>query len=71
MTIDWKEEEAAEMAAQAQQPPNLHLAELTAAQFVDIWKHFDADGEWKRVEHEILYEWSVGTKMKYVCETSS
>uniref|UniRef100_A0A8C7T6K4 EF-hand domain-containing protein n=1 Tax=Oncorhynchus mykiss TaxID=8022 RepID=A0A8C7T6K4_ONCMY len=26
------------------QPPHLHLAELTAAQFLDIWKHFDADG---------------------------
>ncbi|XP_038825839.1 calretinin-like [Salvelinus namaycush] len=32
------------MASQAQQPPHLHLAELTAAQFLDIWKHFDADG---------------------------
>ncbi|XP_077450956.1 calretinin-like [Stigmatopora argus] len=32
------------MAAQSQQPPHLHLAELTAAQFIDIWKHFDADG---------------------------
>ncbi|CAN9507032.1 unnamed protein product [Ophioblennius macclurei] len=32
------------MATQAQQPPKLHLAELTAAQFIDIWKHFDADG---------------------------
>uniref|UniRef100_A0A8C7CGU4 Calbindin 2 n=1 Tax=Oncorhynchus kisutch TaxID=8019 RepID=A0A8C7CGU4_ONCKI len=31
------------MASQAQQPPHLHLAELTAAQFLDIWKHFDAD----------------------------
>ncbi|XP_061521615.1 calretinin-like [Phycodurus eques] len=31
------------MAAQTQQP-HLHLAELTAAQFIDIWKHFDADG---------------------------
>ncbi|XP_015223866.1 calbindin 2a isoform X1 [Lepisosteus oculatus] len=26
------------------QPPYLHLAELTASQFLDIWKHFDADG---------------------------
>uniref|UniRef100_A0A8C7R3Z1 EF-hand domain-containing protein n=1 Tax=Oncorhynchus mykiss TaxID=8022 RepID=A0A8C7R3Z1_ONCMY len=26
------------------QPPHLHLAELTATQFLDIWKHFDADG---------------------------
>uniref|UniRef100_A0A674N984 Calbindin 2b n=1 Tax=Takifugu rubripes TaxID=31033 RepID=A0A674N984_TAKRU len=32
------------MAAHAQQPPHLHLAELTATQFIDIWKHFDADG---------------------------
>uniref|UniRef100_A0A3Q3X7B0 EF-hand domain-containing protein n=1 Tax=Mola mola TaxID=94237 RepID=A0A3Q3X7B0_MOLML len=32
------------MATQAQQPPHLNLAELTAAQFIDIWKHFDADG---------------------------
>uniref|UniRef100_A0A8C5I4N7 EF-hand domain-containing protein n=1 Tax=Gouania willdenowi TaxID=441366 RepID=A0A8C5I4N7_GOUWI len=32
------------MASQAQQPPQLHLAEITAAQFIDIWKHFDADG---------------------------
>ncbi|KAM6981260.1 calretinin-like [Aplochiton taeniatus] len=27
-----------------QQPPHLHLAELTATQFLDIWKHFDVDG---------------------------
>lgn len=27
------------------QPPHLHLAEVTASQFLDIWKHFDADGE--------------------------
>ncbi|KAG7269211.1 hypothetical protein CRUP_011850 [Coryphaenoides rupestris] len=26
------------------QPPHLHLAECTATQFLDIWKHFDADG---------------------------
>uniref|UniRef100_A0A3P8ZYD0 EF-hand domain-containing protein n=1 Tax=Esox lucius TaxID=8010 RepID=A0A3P8ZYD0_ESOLU len=32
------------MATQAHQPPHLHLAELSAAQFLDIWKHFDADG---------------------------
>ncbi|XP_051916970.1 calbindin 2a isoform X1 [Hippocampus zosterae] len=25
-------------------PPHLHLAEVTASQFLDIWKHFDADG---------------------------
>ncbi|KAB0390066.1 hypothetical protein E2I00_013573 [Balaenoptera physalus] len=29
---------------QQQQPPYLHLAELTASQFLEIWKHFDADG---------------------------
>uniref|UniRef100_A0A7M4DZX5 Calbindin 2 n=1 Tax=Crocodylus porosus TaxID=8502 RepID=A0A7M4DZX5_CROPO len=27
-----------------QQAPYLHLAELTASQFLDVWKHFDADG---------------------------
>ncbi|NXA41613.1 CALB2 protein, partial [Eudromia elegans] len=28
-----------------QQPaPHLHLAELTASQFLDVWKHFDTDG---------------------------
>uniref|UniRef100_A0A8D3AWK0 Calbindin 2a n=1 Tax=Scophthalmus maximus TaxID=52904 RepID=A0A8D3AWK0_SCOMX len=32
------------MANKAQQPPHLHLAEVTASQFIDIWKHFDADG---------------------------
>uniref|UniRef100_A0AAQ4RXL6 EF-hand domain-containing protein n=1 Tax=Gasterosteus aculeatus aculeatus TaxID=481459 RepID=A0AAQ4RXL6_GASAC len=32
------------MATQTQQSPHLHLAEITAAQFIDIWKHFDADG---------------------------
>ncbi|KAM9191685.1 calretinin isoform 3-T3 [Trichechus inunguis] len=32
------------MAGPAQQPPYLHLAELTASQFLEIWKHFDADG---------------------------
>ncbi|NXH20670.1 CALB2 protein, partial [Bucco capensis] len=26
------------------QAPHLHLAELTASQFLDVWKHFDADG---------------------------
>ncbi|KAM4618340.1 calbindin 2a isoform 1-T1 [Polymixia lowei] len=26
------------------QPPHLHLAEVTASQFLDIWKHFDSDG---------------------------
>ncbi|XP_028664722.1 calretinin isoform X1 [Erpetoichthys calabaricus] len=30
--------------ANKQQPPFLHLAELTASQFLEIWKHFDADG---------------------------
>uniref|UniRef100_A0AAQ4P4F8 Calbindin 2a n=1 Tax=Gasterosteus aculeatus aculeatus TaxID=481459 RepID=A0AAQ4P4F8_GASAC len=32
------------MADKAQQPPHLHLAEVTASQFLDIWKHFDSDG---------------------------
>ncbi|KAM6224893.1 calretinin isoform 3-T3 [Rhynchocyon petersi] len=32
------------MAGPPQQPPYLHLAELTASQFLEIWKHFDADG---------------------------
>uniref|UniRef100_A0A3Q3IBU2 EF-hand domain-containing protein n=1 Tax=Monopterus albus TaxID=43700 RepID=A0A3Q3IBU2_MONAL len=32
------------MATEARQLPHLHLAELTASQFLDIWKHFDADG---------------------------
>ncbi|CAL8262322.1 unnamed protein product [Merluccius merluccius] len=32
------------MANKAQQAPHLHLAECTASQFLDIWKHFDADG---------------------------
>uniref|UniRef100_A0A3B3C361 Calbindin 2a n=1 Tax=Oryzias melastigma TaxID=30732 RepID=A0A3B3C361_ORYME len=32
------------MANTAQQPPHLHLAEVTASQFLDIWKHFDVDG---------------------------
>uniref|UniRef100_A0A8C4FEM1 Calbindin 2a n=1 Tax=Dicentrarchus labrax TaxID=13489 RepID=A0A8C4FEM1_DICLA len=32
------------MANKPQQPPHLHLAEVTASQFLDIWKHFDADG---------------------------
>lgn len=45
VTLDRKEGETAEMAAQALQSPHLHLAELTAAQFIDIWKHFDADGQ--------------------------
>ncbi|XP_067159021.1 calretinin [Apteryx mantelli] len=31
------------MAGQ-QAAPHLHLAELTASQFLDVWKHFDADG---------------------------
>uniref|UniRef100_A0A8D0C8V8 Calretinin n=1 Tax=Scleropages formosus TaxID=113540 RepID=A0A8D0C8V8_SCLFO len=30
--------------AAGQRPPHLHLAELTASQFLDIWQHFDADG---------------------------
>uniref|UniRef100_A0A3Q4BV28 EF-hand domain-containing protein n=1 Tax=Mola mola TaxID=94237 RepID=A0A3Q4BV28_MOLML len=32
------------MANKGQQPPYLHLAEVTASQFLDIWKHFDTDG---------------------------
>ncbi|KAM9375743.1 calbindin 2a [Pholidichthys leucotaenia] len=32
------------MANKGQQPPHLHLAEVTACQFLDIWRHFDADG---------------------------
>ncbi|CAL8359552.1 calretinin isoform X1 [Gadus morhua] len=32
------------MATKTQQPPQLQLAEITAAQFIDIWKHYDADG---------------------------
>uniref|UniRef100_A0A8C7ZB53 Calbindin 2 n=1 Tax=Oryzias sinensis TaxID=183150 RepID=A0A8C7ZB53_9TELE len=32
------------MATEAEQLPLLQLAELTAAQFIDIWKHFDTDG---------------------------
>uniref|UniRef100_A0A8C6JYK3 Uncharacterized protein n=1 Tax=Melopsittacus undulatus TaxID=13146 RepID=A0A8C6JYK3_MELUD len=27
-----------------QQAPHLHLAELTASQFLDVWRHFDSDG---------------------------
>uniref|UniRef100_A0A8C8VL83 Calbindin 2 n=1 Tax=Pelusios castaneus TaxID=367368 RepID=A0A8C8VL83_9SAUR len=27
-----------------QQAPYLHFAELTASQFLDIWKHYDSDG---------------------------
>ncbi|XP_053304426.1 calretinin [Spea bombifrons] len=30
--------------AHKQQPLYLHLAELTASQFLDIWKHYDSDG---------------------------
>ncbi|XP_067091184.1 calbindin 2a isoform X2 [Osmerus mordax] len=32
------------MANKPQQVPYLHLAELTASQFLEIWKHFDTDG---------------------------
>uniref|UniRef100_A0A3B4E188 EF-hand domain-containing protein n=1 Tax=Pygocentrus nattereri TaxID=42514 RepID=A0A3B4E188_PYGNA len=28
----------------AQPAPHLHLAELTATQFMDVWRHFDSDG---------------------------
>ncbi|XP_056135013.1 calretinin-like [Lampris incognitus] len=27
-----------------QQPPHLHLAEMTASQFLQIWNHYDSDG---------------------------
>ncbi|OXB74063.1 UNVERIFIED_CONTAM: hypothetical protein H355_003126 [Colinus virginianus] len=27
-----------------QRAPHLHLAELSASQFLDVWRHFDADG---------------------------
>lgn len=47
-----------EMAAQTHQP-HLHLAELTAAQFVDIWKHFDADGQW-------LFFFSLPSKVNHI-----
>lgn len=33
------------MANKAAEPLPLHLAELTATQFLDIWNKFDADGE--------------------------
>ena len=33
------------MANKQQQVPYLHLAELTASQFLEIWKHFDSDGQ--------------------------
>ncbi len=33
------------MANKAPEPISLHLAELTASQFLDIWNKFDADGE--------------------------
>lgn len=42
------------MATQAQQPPHLDLAEITAAQFIDIWKHFDADGQCAQVPTSLL-----------------
>ncbi|XP_042294687.1 calretinin [Sceloporus undulatus] len=32
------------MAAKKSPPAYLHLAEVTASQFLDIWKHYDADG---------------------------
>uniref|UniRef100_A0A3B1K093 Calbindin 2b n=1 Tax=Astyanax mexicanus TaxID=7994 RepID=A0A3B1K093_ASTMX len=28
----------------AEPVPHLHLAELTASQFMDVWRHFDSDG---------------------------
>lgn len=33
------------MTNKAPEPLSLHLAELTATQFLDIWNKFDADGE--------------------------
>ncbi|XP_042196156.1 calbindin 2a isoform X2 [Callorhinchus milii] len=30
--------------AEREQPPYLHLAELSASQFLEIWKHYDSDG---------------------------
>ncbi|XP_072925746.1 calretinin-like isoform X1 [Hemitrygon akajei] len=30
--------------AERQLPPYLNLAELTASQFLEVWKHYDADG---------------------------
>uniref|UniRef100_A0A8C2AVP3 Calbindin 2b n=1 Tax=Cyprinus carpio TaxID=7962 RepID=A0A8C2AVP3_CYPCA len=45
------------MANKASEPFPLHLAELTASQFLDIWNKFDADGngciEGKELEHFI------------------
>ncbi|KTG42726.1 hypothetical protein cypCar_00005283 [Cyprinus carpio] len=45
------------MANKAPEPFPLHLAELTASQFLDIWNKFDADGngciEGKELEHFI------------------
>ncbi|XP_059358663.1 calretinin-like [Carassius carassius] len=45
------------MANKAAEPVPLHLAELTATQFLDIWNKFDADGngciEGKELEHFI------------------
>ncbi|XP_051756390.1 calbindin 2b [Ctenopharyngodon idella] len=45
------------MANKAPEPLSLHLAELTATQFLDIWNKFDADGngciEGKELEHFI------------------
>uniref|UniRef100_A0A8B9HW81 Calbindin 2b n=1 Tax=Astyanax mexicanus TaxID=7994 RepID=A0A8B9HW81_ASTMX len=31
-------------SAMAEPVPHLHLAELTASQFMDVWRHFDSDG---------------------------
>lgn len=44
------------MANKAQQPPHLHLAEVTASQFLDIWKHFDSDG--RTLFSHLLKSWS-------------
>lgn len=39
------ERKTIDMANKAPEPISLHLAELTASQFLDIWNKFDADGE--------------------------
>lgn len=39
------ERKTIDMANKAPEPLPLHLAELTASQFLDIWNKFDADGE--------------------------
>lgn len=65
-----KEREPAEMATHAEQLPHLHLAELTAAQFIDIWKHFDTDGQWiqlwvRSIRETTIYLIIVGFKKMF------